>query len=176
MTRGRLLALSFMGLAASAGLSSSLFAADAPLPADLQGMKGELVNLNRDISQLENELLFPSAETAIVVSVEPGSGVKIVDVNVLVDDKNVGYHYYSDQEVTALAKGGMQRIYAGNLTSGQHTLKAVMTGYDPGGKDFQRTATYTFSKGSARKVIEVKAADNATHTQGEIRFREWEIQ
>lgn len=176
MTRGRILALSFLGLAASVGLSTSLMAAEAPLPADLQGMKGELVNLNRDISQLESELLFPSSETAIVVSLEPGSGVKIVDVNVLIDDKNVGYHYYSDQEVSALGKGGMQRIYAGNIASGQHTLKAVMTGYDPGGKDFQRTATYTFSKSAARKVIEVKAADNATHTQGEIRFREWEIQ
>ncbi len=176
MIRGRLLALSLLGLTAAAGLSSPLYAADAPLPADLQGMKGELLNLNRDISQLENELLFPSAETAIVVSVEAGSGVKVVDVNVLIDDKNVGYHYYSDQEYSALAKGGMQRIYAGNLPSGQHTIKVVMTGYDPGGKDFQRTATYNLTKGAARKVVEIKAADNATHTQGEIRFREWEIQ
>ncbi len=176
MTRGRLLALSLLGLITTYGLSTPVLAADVPLPSDLQGMKGELLNLNRDISQLENELLFPSAETAIVVSVEPGSGVKIVDVNVLIDDKNVGYHYYSEQEYGALAKGGMQRIYAGNLGSGQHTLKTVMTGYDPGGKDFQRTATYTFTKGAARKVIEIKAADNATHTQGEIRFREWEIQ
>lgn len=173
MTRGRILA-SLLGLVLCASTSS--FAADAPLPADLQGMKGELLNLNRDISQLENELLFPSAETAIVVAVEAGSGVKIVDLNVLIDDRNVGYHYYSDQEYSALSKGGMQRIYAGNITSGQHTLKAVMTGYDPGGKEFQRTATYTFTKGATRKVIEIKAADNASHTQGEIRFREWEIQ
>lgn len=176
MIRGRMLALAFLGLTASASLSMMAHAADAPLPSDMQGMKGDLLNLNRDITQLENELLFPSSETAVVVSVEAGSGVKIVDVNLLIDEKNAGYHYYSDQESAALAKGGMQRIYAGNITSGPHTLKATITGYDPGGKDFQRTATYTFTKGAARKVIELKAADNASHTQGEFRFREWEIQ
>lgn len=173
MNRGRIIA-SLLSLVLSA--SSLSFAADAPLPSDLQGMKGELLSLNRDISQLENELLFPSAETAIVVAVEAGAGVKLVDLSVQIDDRNVGYHYYSEPEYTALTKGGMQRIYAGNLTSGQHTLKAIMTGNDPGGKEFQRTATYTFTKGSARKVIEIKAADNASNTQGEIRFREWEIQ
>lgn len=175
MIRGRMLALSFLGLI-TASLTPSAHAAEANLPGDLQGMKGELLNLNRDISQLENELLFPSTETAVVVSVEAGAAVKLVDVNLLLDDKNIGYHYYSDQEFAALAKGGMQRIFTGNITSGQHTLKATVTGYDPGGKDFQRTATYTFTKGAQRKVIELKAGDNASRTQGEFRFREWEIQ
>lgn len=176
MIRGRMLALAICGITALAGLTTMAHAVEAPLPSDLQGMKGELLNLNRDIAQLENELLFPSSETAVVVALEAGSAVKIIDITIFIDDKNSGYHFYGDQESAALAKGGMQRIYAGNVSSGQHTLKAAITGYDPGGKDFQRTVTYTFSKGSARKVIELKAADNATHTQGEFRFREWEIQ
>ena len=172
----RACALALLGITTLAFLLPAARAAEVPLPGDLQGMKGELLNLNRDISQLEKELLFPSTETAVVVSVETGSGAKIVDVNLLLDDKNAAYHYYSDQEYAALAKGGMQRLYTGNMTSGQHTLKAAVTGYDPGGKEFQRTATYTFTKSSARKVIELKAADNAAHTQSEFRFREWEIQ
>lgn len=157
-------------------ISSLTFAAEAPLPSDLQSMKGELLNLNREITQLENDLLFPSSETAIVIALEAGAGVTISDVSVYIDDRSVGYHYYSEQELSALSKGGMQRLYGGNLTSGQHVLKAIMTGTDPNGKEYQRTATYSFNKGATRKVIEVKAADNASHTQGEIRFREWEIQ
>jgi hypothetical protein len=176
MIRGRLFALVFLGTLTSSSLLSIAHAAETPLPSDLQGMKGELLNLNRDISQLENELLFPNSETAVVVSVEAGSGVKIVDVNLQLDDKNVGYHYYNEPEFAALTKGGMQRIFAGNITSGQHTLKAQVTGYDPGGKEFNRTTTYTFTKSSAHKVIELKAAANATHTQSEFRFREWDIQ
>lgn len=175
MTRGRLLASIFMGLTVI-DLATALPAVAATAPADLQGMKAELLNLNRDISKLESELLFPSTQTAVVVAVETGAGVKVRDVTVFIDDKNVGYHFYSEQEHAALVKGGMQRIYTGNQSSGQHTLKAVMSGTEPDGKEFQRTATYNFSKGAARKVIEIKAADNATHSQGEIRFREWEIQ
>lgn len=156
--------------------SSLTLAAEVPLPSDLQSMKGELLNLNREITQLENDLLFPSSETAIVVALEAGAGVKISDVSVYIDDRSVGYHFYSEAEQNALSKGGMQRIYGGNLTSGQHVLKAIMTGTDPNGQEYQRTATYTFNKGAAHKVIEVKAADNASRTQGEIRFREWETQ
>jgi activator of 2-hydroxyglutaryl-CoA dehydratase len=176
MIRGRLFALSIVGLFATAAPLLAAHAAEASMPGDLQGMKGELLNLNRDISQLESQLLFPSTETSVVVAVDPGSGVKLVDVNLLLDDKNVGYHYYSQQEYEALLKGGMQRIFTGNVTSGQHTLKATITGYDPNGKDFQRTATYTFTKGAQRKVIELKASDNAARTESEFRFREWEIQ
>lgn len=176
MIRGRLLALCLMGMISASGLLPAAHAAEAKLPGDLQSLKTDLVNLNREITLLENELLFPSAETSLVVSVEAGSGVKLVDINLSIDDKSAGYYFYSDTEFAALSKGGMHRLYSGNLTSGQHIIKAVITGYEPGGKDFQRTVTYTFSKGAQRKVIELKASDNSTRTQGDFRFREWEIQ
>lgn len=176
MIRGRLLALCILGMTASTGLLPVAQAQEAKLPDDLQSLKMDLITLNREITQLENELMFPSAETAIVVSVEAGSGVKLVDINLSIDDKSAGYYYYSDAEFSALSKGGMHRLYAGNMNSGQHTIKAAITGYEPGGKEFQRTITYTFSKGAQRKVIEIKAGDNATRTQGDFRFREWEIQ
>lgn len=176
MIRGRLFALLMLGMTASSGLLTSAHASEANLPADLQAMKMDLLTLNREISQLENELLFPSAETAVVVAVEAGSGIKVVDINLSINDKPVGYHFYNDQEFAALGKGGMHRLYAGNLPSGQHTLKAVITGYEPSGNDFQRTVTYTFTKGTQRKVVEIRAGVNASRTQGDFRFREWEIQ
>ncbi len=176
MTRGRLFALLLVGMTSCAALLPATHASEARLPGDLQALKMDLITLNKEITLLENELMFPSAETSVVVSVEAGSGVKLVDVNLTIDDKSAGYYYYSDVEFAALAKGGMHRLYSGNLTSGPHTIKAVITGYEPGGKDFQRTVTHTFSKGAHRKVIEIKASDNATRTQGDFRFREWEIQ
>lgn len=176
MIRGRLFALLLLGMTAGTALSPAAQASEAKLPGDLQALKMDLITLNKEITLIENELMFPSAETSVVVSVEAGSGVKLVDINLMIDDKSAGYYYYSDVEFAALGKGGMHRLYSGNLTSGQHTIKAVITGYEPGGKDFQRTVTHTFSKGAQRKVIEIKASDNATRTQGDFRFREWEIQ
>ncbi len=176
MIRGRLFALCLVGMLTGFGHYPVANAAETSLPADVQSLKMDLITLNREITQLENELLFPSAETAVIVSVEGGAGVKLVDINLLIDDKRSGYHFYSDAEFSALAKGGMHRLYAGNLTSGQHTLQITIKGYEPGGKDFQRTLNHTFTKGAQRKVIELKASDNATRTQGDFRFREWEIQ
>ncbi|HEX4869990.1 MAG TPA: hypothetical protein VFV15_04605 [Moraxellaceae bacterium] len=177
MTLGRLLALACLTLPVSgAFLATAAHAAEAPLPRDLQGLKGELLNLNRDISQLERELLFPSTEAAVVVSLEPGSDLKLIDVKVLLDDKDAGYHLYTDAEIGALTKGGMQRIYTGNITSGQHTLKAVINLKGPKGEEQQRVATYTFSKGAQRKVIELKPVMQGSTSQGDVRFREWDIQ
>lgn len=176
MTRGRLLALAWLTVfLAGALFSTAARAAEAPLPRDLQGLKGELLNLNRDISQLEKELLFPSTEAAVVVTLEPGSGLRLIDVRIFIDDRDAGYHLYTDAEMAALVKGGMQRIYTGNLASGAHTLKAVITLRGEKNEEVQRTATYNFSKGAARKVIEIKPVMQATR-DGNVRFREWDIQ
>ncbi|MDF3030945.1 MAG: hypothetical protein K0R03_1503 [Moraxellaceae bacterium] len=176
MTRGRLHALALLFTLASALFPLLAPAAEAPLPKDLQGLKGELLNLNRDITQLEKELLFPSTETAVVIALDSGATVKIVDVKLILDDKDVGYHFYSDAELAALAKGGMQRLYSGNLSSGSHSLKAVFTVRDAEGKESQRFATYNFTKNAQRKAIEVKVADTSGASQGNIRFREWDSQ
>lgn len=177
MIRGRLLALACLGLALSGALPlPQAHAAGAPLPKDLQGLKGELLNLNRDISQIEKELLFPSTEAAVVFSLEPSSSLKIVDAKLLIDDKDVAYHFYSDAELAALGKGGMHRLYTGNLTSGQHSLKVLINLRGPNGEELQRTASYSFTKGAQRKVIEVKPVAQATSSQGDVRFREWEVQ
>ncbi len=176
MTRGRLLALACLSLSVSGALvSAATHAAEAPLPRDLQGLKGELLNLNRDIAQLEKELLFPSTEAAVVVTLEPGSALKVIDVKVFIDEKDSGYHLYTDAELVALTKGGMQRIYTGNLGSGQHTLKAVINLRSAKGEE-QRVATYSFSKGAQRKIIELKPLMQATTRQGDVLFREWDVQ
>lgn len=177
MTLGRLLALACLSLSVSGALvSATTHAAEAPLPRDLQGLKGELLNLNRDIAQLEKELLFPSTEAAVVVTLEPGSALKVIDVKLFIDEKDAGYHLYTDAELIALTKGGMQRIYTGNLGSGQHTLKAVINLRSAKGEEQQRVATYSFSKGAQRKVIELKPVMQATTRQGDVLFREWDIQ
>lgn len=176
MNRGRLFALACLALSAPGLLlSAASHAADAPLPRDLQGLKGELLNLNRDIAQLERELLFPSTEAAVVVALEPGSSLKLIDVRLLIDDKDAGYHLYTEAELKAMTKGGMQRIYTGNLGSGQHVLRAVINLRGAKGEELQRVANLTFTKGAQRKVIEVKPLMQGSGAQGDVRFREWEI-
>lgn len=166
----------FAALFAALAIHNATFAAgESSVPADLQDLKSDILNLNREISQLESELLYPSSSAAILIGINAGSRLRLVDINISVDDQNVGYHAYSEQETAALGKGGLHRVFMGNFTSGQHTLKAVVNAYDARGKDFQRTVTYTFNKGSLRKILEIKAAEDPSGAQPAVfTFNEWE--
>lgn len=164
-----------LGVIAAIALNTSFAAGESSIPADLQDLKSELLSLNRDISQLENDLLFPSTSTAILLGVDAGSKVRLVDVKLSVDDQNVGYHAYSEQETLALNKGGLHKVFQGNFNSGNHTLTAVITAYDARGRDFQKTVTYSFSKNNLRKIIEIKASDDPSGSQpASFSFNEWE--
>ena len=153
------------GFFAALVLTTAFAAGESSVPADLQDLKSDLLNLNREITQLESELLYPSSSAAILMGINAGSRIRLVDVNLSVDDQHVGYHAYSEQETAALGKGGLHRVFMGNFNSGQHTLKAVINAYDARGKDFQRTVTYTFNKGNLRKIIEIKAAEDPSGAQ-----------
>lgn len=152
------------------GLSS---AADEGISRQIQELKQGVLDLNRDLTMLERELLYPSSESAFFVSVDVGTPIRLVDINITLDGNHVGYHFYSEQEFAALAKGGIHRVYQGNITSGKHTLEATITGYDPAGKDYQRTASHTFVKGPGRKMIELRVVDDLDSQQHRFEFREW---
>lgn len=154
-------------------LSGSLAASEDGLSRKIHTLKQGVLELNRDLSLLERELLYPSSESAIFVSVDVGTPIRLVDVNLTLDGKHVGYHFYSEQEFVALTNGGIHRIFHGNLASGRHTLEATVTGYDPQGKDYQKTTTHTFTKGPGRKMLEMQVVDDLSTMQHRFEFREW---
>ncbi|MDX1802718.1 MAG: hypothetical protein R3292_01470 [Alcanivorax sp.] len=149
---------------------------DNGLSERIRQLKSEALNLNRDLTLLEKELLYASPQTNIFVSVDVGTPIRLVDINLTIDGEHVGYHFYTDQEFQALTKGGIQRLYSGNLTSGRHVLEATINGYDPQGKDYQKTTSYTFTKGPGRKMIEMQVVDDLNSHQHKFKFREWNQQ
>lgn len=167
--------LLLVGFLATAFNITAFAAGESSLPSDLQDLKSDVLSLNRDITQLENELLFPSSSTTVLVGINAGSKMRLVDVKLSIDDQIVSYHAYSEQEIAALGKGGLHRLFLGNVSSGSHAIKATVTAYDAEGKDFQRSVNYNFSKNSLRKIIEIKAGDDSTRAQPALfNFREWE--
>ena len=67
-------------------------------------------------------------------------------------------------------------MYTGNLTSGRHVMEATITGYDPLGKDYQKTTSYNFTKGPGRKMVEMQVVDDLNSQQHKFEFREWNQQ
>jgi hypothetical protein len=145
------------------------------LDADVQGLKKQVLDLNKDLFLLEEELLFPSnTQVAVFVSMDVGEFFGVDSVELKLDNKNVTNYLYTEREAGALVKGGVQRLYVGNLKAGQHELVAVFTGEGPHVRDYRRGASLKFEKGIGPKYIELTISDRATKQQPEFVVKEWE--
>jgi hypothetical protein len=155
-------------------------AADAPpdtrgLDEQVQGLKKDVVDLNRDLFVLEEELLFPAnTQVAVFLAVDVGDFFALDSVQLKIDRKEVINYLYTPREVDALLKGGVQRLYLGNLKVGQHELVAFFSGKGPNDRAYKRGASIKFEKGIGAKYLELKIDDRQRKLQPEFEIRDWE--
>ena len=167
-------------LALTAGLAMAADTPKAPpqdsksLDTRIQSLKQEAMDLNRDLLVLEEELLFPaSTQVAVFVSVDIGTLFDLDSVQLKLDGTVVTNYLYTEREAQALHRGGVQRLYMGNLKTGKHELVAVFSGKGPRWRDYRRGATLTFDKGTDPKYIELQIRDETRGQQPEFRVKEW---
>ena len=145
------------------------------LDTKIQTLKQEVIELNRDLLALEEELLFPAnTQVAVFLSMDVGTLFQLDSVQVKFDNTVVANYLYTEREVQALYRGGVQRLYLGNLRSGSHELVAVFTGKGPHNRDYRRGATVTFDKATGPNYIELQIRDETTSQQPEFRVKEWQ--
>ncbi|GAB4358427.1 MAG: hypothetical protein Kow006_26860 [Gammaproteobacteria bacterium] len=150
-------------------------AAAQPLDQEVQSLKEELLELNRDLFILEEELLAPSdTQVSVFVSMDIGRYFSLDSVQLTLDDKVVTHYLYTPREIEALHRGGVHRLYIGNLKSGEHEIVAFFVGRGPKGRDFRRGATIRFTKELGPKYLELKIVDNEGRQQPEFSVKEWE--
>jgi hypothetical protein len=144
------------------------------LDSRIQDTKSQVIELNRDLMVLEEELLFPAnTQVAIFVSMDVGNLFDLDSVQVKMDDKEVANYLYTPAEVLALHRGGVQRVYLGNLRTGSHELVAFFTGGGPHRRDYRRATTVKFDKGTDPKYIELRIKDSTAKLQPEFDVRIW---
>ena len=144
------------------------------LNGQVQDLKQQVIELNRDLFILEEELLFPSnTQVAVFLSMDVGKYFQLDAVKLSLDQETVTNYLYTDKQIDALNRGGVQRLYLGNLKVGQHELVAVFTGRGPKGRDYRRGATLLFDKGGDAKKIELKIVDSVATQQPEFTVKEW---
>jgi hypothetical protein len=134
-----------------------------------------VIKLNRDLLVLEEELLFPaSTQVAVFVSMDVGVMFSLDSVQVKLDDKIVTNYLYTPLEVTALHRGGVQRVYLGNLKQGTHEIIAFFTGKGTHERDYKRGTTIKFDKGTEPKYIELQIKDSQKKLQPEFEVKVWQ--
>jgi len=145
------------------------------LDQEVQALKKEVLDLNRELFVLEEELLFPAnTQVAVFVSMDVGEFFGLDSVTLKLDNKEVANYLYTERESQALLKGGVHRLFIGNLKAGDHELLALFTGQGPHTRDYRRGATIKLAKGVGAKYLELKISDKAVKAQPEFIVKEWE--
>ena len=148
---------------------------DSPVDSQVQSLKSDVLDLNRDLFVLEQELLYPAnTQVAVFVSIDAGTFFALDSVQLKIDGKEVADYLYTPREVHALVQGGVQRLYVGNLKVGKHQLVAFLTGKGPHNLDYTRGATLDFQKDIGAKYLELTITDDQSKLQPQFRIKDWE--
>jgi hypothetical protein len=140
------------------------------LDEQVQQTKSDVLSIAAELNQLEEKLLYPSGtQVAIFVALSKGDEVRLDAVRLQIDGQLVAHYIYSAKELEALRKGGVQRIYVGNVATGDHQLNVVVDGKLKSGGDFNRTGHFTFHKEVKPKLVELTVDSGSTPiTLGEL--------
>ena len=145
------------------------------LDEQIQDLKRQTIELNRDLFVLEEDLLFPAnTQVAVFVSVDVGDFFALDSIDLKIDNKEVSNYLYTPREVAALLRGGVQRLYVGNLKAGPHELVAFFNGKGPKERYYRRAASLRFEKGLGAKYLELKVTDHQHAQQPEFEIKDWQ--
>jgi len=166
-------------LAATLLASSAVHAADVTkeqikgLDEQVQDIKKDVINLTADLLQLEEKLLYPSnSQFAIFVSLAEKDGLRLDAVQIKLENKVLAHHLYTFRELEAMQKGGVQKIYTGNVKTGEHKLEISYAARSSGGDVSRHTDSYTLKKGVGPKFVEIKIGGPGANSQG-LEFKDW---
>lgn len=140
--------------------------ASTQLSNEMEDIKEELLGLRRDLVILEEDLLFPaSSQVAVFVSMDVGELFQLDAVTLKINNKSVTHHLYTEKQVEALYRGGVQKLYVGNVKQGKNTVTAFFTGLGPSGRDYRRASTVTFEKTFEPAFVELQVLDSQAKIQ-----------
>lgn len=143
------------------------------LDEQVQDIKKDVLELTSELSRLEEKLLFPSnTQVALFVSLKGDKGFELDSMQIKMDNKVVAQHLYTFKEVEALRAGGVQRIYTGNIKTGDHNLVVSFIGRSRSGNEYQRSEKFTVTKAVGPKFVEVSITGDSASDQT-ISFKDW---
>jgi hypothetical protein len=141
----------------------------------LGSLKDSVLTLSRELGQLEKEILFPgTTQISVFLSFPSKSNLDLQSVELKVDDTVVANHIYTAREIDALQRGGVHRVFLGNLSEGTHNLAASVIGVDNRGQDYRRNTSLTFKKDTPPKFIELSVVQIVQGQQPDFIAKEWQ--
>lgn len=148
--------------------------AQTSLSDDVQDLKAQVLQLNRDLFILEEDLLYPSSTAVtLYVSMDQGDYFKPDSIEIQLNGKRVNSHLYTSREISALARGGIQKIHQGNVRNGDHELVAIFVGQGPENRDYRRAVRHEFTHTGKGVHLEFQVKDDHQDQQPAFGVKEW---
>jgi hypothetical protein len=133
------------------------------LDEQVQEIKSDVLSIAAELNQLEEKLLYPSeTQVAVFVALAKDDQMRLDAVRIQIDGHLVAHYIYSFKELEALRKGGVQRIYVGNVTTGDHQIEVLVDGKLQSGADFSHSERFTFRKEVKPKLVGLTLAGSGS--------------
>jgi hypothetical protein len=143
------------------------------LDEQVQEVKSDVLSIAADLNQLEEKLLYPSdTHLAVFVALAHGETLRLDAVQIQIDGQPATSYIYSFKELDALRKGGVQRIYSGNIATGTHEIAVTVSGKLANGKDYSQSGHFPFTKEIKPKLLGVSLAGPESPQAG-IHLEDW---
>lgn len=141
---------------------------------NIQTLKTDVIDLNKDLRLMEEQLLFPSStKFSVFVSLDTGQFFTLESIKLKIDGKLVVTHLYSDMQREAMARGGIQKLYVTNLNEGKHSFTAFFTGLGPNGRPYKRAKDIEFEKGPGSGFVELAIIDDGSIQESTFEIKLW---
>jgi hypothetical protein len=143
------------------------------LDEQVQEVKTDVLSIAAELNQLEEKLLYPSdTHLAVFVSLAHGETLRLDAVQIQIDGHLATHYIYSFKELDALRRGGVQRVYSGNIATGTHEIEVSVSAKLANGKDYTQTERFPFTKEIKPKSLGVMLAGPDTPQPG-IHLGDW---
>ena len=160
--------------AESVSEASAVDGQEQPVALSVEQLKRKVIELSRDLFILEEDLLFPaSTQFAVYLSLDTGQFMQLDSAKLKVDDQIVAAHLYTERQIKALQRGGLQRLHIGNLPTGSHEITVLVEGLGPEQQPYKQAATLTLEKGTQTQALEVRIRDQSASFQPTVELVEW---
>lgn len=145
------------------------------LQEQVENAQQDLLEINRDLKILEEQLLFPSeTQVAIFLSSSPKNSFSLDSVKLSINDRQKIHHLYTERELDALSRGATQKLFTSNLARGKHQLLMVLIGRGPQGRPYRKAAELEFEKKVGATYVELIIASNDKTNQPSFQFKVWQ--
>lgn len=147
---------------------------DKSVIKEAEELKKKLIQLNRELYFFEKELLYPTnTQLAVFLSLAPQNSLIIDSIEILLDKQLVASYIYKENEISALKKGGIQRVFLGSLSDGAHNLTVKFNGQGANNRYFKREKKIKFTKENDAKYIQMMVSESKTTREPLFKFKQW---